>query len=196
LGRAQDLGFLGPGGLDDKVDHALAFGPLLPAGSADGPPEVLDLGSGGGLPALPLAVARPTERWVLVDSMARRTAFLAEAVARLGLEDRVQVRTARAEALPAEWRGRFAAVTARGFGRPAVLAECAAPWLRVGGALVVSEPPGGRPERWPDAGLDQLGLTRDLLVTGPPSFARLRQAEPCPPRFPRRLGVPAKRPLW
>ena len=58
----------------------------------------------------------------------------------------------------AEWRGGFDLVTARSFGAPAVVAECGAPFLRVGGRLVVSEPPSDGPTRWPVEGLAAVGL--------------------------------------
>jgi 16S rRNA (guanine527-N7)-methyltransferase len=193
LGEAQRLGFIGPGPMSEQFDHALAFAPLLPdEPGLDG----LDLGSGGGLPALPLVIVRPDIRWTLVDAMIRRTDFLRGAVAALALDDRVTVVTSRAEELPAAWRGRFDLATARAFGRPAVVAECAAPWLRVGGALVVSEPPGGGRDRWPVAGLELLGLAVECSVEGPPALVRLRQRAACAATYPRRTGVPAKRPLW
>ena len=66
----------------------------------------------------------------------------------------------------------------------------------VGGLLVVSEPPGGEPARWPIAGLQLLGLAPESFVVGPPAFACHRQVSLCPDRYPRRTGVPAKRPLW
>ena len=99
------------------------------------------------------------------------------------------------------WRGGFDGVLARSFGRPAVVAECAAPFLKVGGWLVVSEPPahdGGTQgdERWPHEGLRQLGLVPSDPARGEFAFQVLRQAEPCPERFPRRNGVPAKKPLF
>jgi 16S rRNA (guanine527-N7)-methyltransferase len=193
LREAQRRGFLGPGPLTEQLDHALAFLGVIPVEVGS---EGLDLGSGGGLPALPLAVARPDVRWTLVDAMAKRTEFLVEAVATLELEQRVAIVTSRAEVLSPSWRGRFDLVTARGFGRPAVLAECASPWLRIGGVLVVSEPPGGDPDRWPAERVGEVGLELDLAVVGPPSFVRLRQTALCPSAFPRRIGIPAKRPLW
>ena len=162
------------------------------------PDVALDLGSGGGLPGLVLAVAFPTTRWVLLDSRQRSGEFLAEAVGRLGIADRVEVVVTRAEDLgrDAAHRGRYGLVTARGFGPPGVTAECASPLLAVGGRLVVSEPPDSG-ERWPSAGLAEFGLRlsnrRDL---GEAHFAVLEQDEPCPARFPRRSGMPAKRPRF
>jgi 16S rRNA (guanine527-N7)-methyltransferase len=137
----------------------------------------------------------------LIESSARRAAFLRRAADRLGLGARVRVLEERAESCGrAEGqRGSFDGVTARSFGRPAVVAECAAPLLRPGGWLLVSEPPSGdRPEssRWPEEPLRQLGLVPEEPVHEEFEYQLLRQREPCPDRFPRRIGVPAKRPLF
>ena len=150
------------------------------------------------MPGLVLATALPDWRWDLVEAGARRAAFLERAVQELGLLDRVRVRHLRAEELgrtDAE-RGRADAVTARSFGPPAVTAECGAPLLRPGGVLVVSEPPDGAGDRWPADGLATVGLAVAERRPGPPAVAVLVQDGPCPPRFPRRPGIPAKRPLW
>ena len=186
--------YLGPGPLEAQVAHARAFLRLWRAES-DAPS--LDLGSGGGLPGLVLALDRPCSRWVLVDANARKTAFLSWACLALGLLDRVSVVTGRAEELGRDLahRGHYSTVVARSFARPPAVAECAAPLLRVGGVLLVSEPPEER-QRWPVSGLEQLGLV--VLQTEPatPRIVALEQQRLCPERFPRRGGVPAKRPLW
>jgi 16S rRNA (guanine527-N7)-methyltransferase len=186
LEEARALGFLGPGDVVFHVEHAQAYLPALVGVTG----AALDLGAGGGVPGLVLAAARADLSWVFLDAIQKRTAFLARAVATLGLE--VEVRTGRAEDVP-ELRGRFDAVVARSFGSPAVTAECAAPLLRVGGVLVVSEPPAAH-DRWTGAAI--LGLEGPTLLEGPPNLAVLRQRTPCPPTYPRRTGVPAKRPLW
>jgi len=150
------------------------------------------------VPGLVLAAALADWTWDLVESGARRAAFLERAVRDLGFEGRVRVRHLRAEDLgrtPAERAGADA-VTARSFGPPAVTAECAAPLLRPGGVLVVSEPPVVAADRWPAAGLDVLALGRAARRPGPPALVVLRQEAPCPARYPRRAGLPAKRPLW
>ena len=188
LEEARELGFLGPGPITFHVEHARAY--LAPLEEVTG--HALDLGAGGGVPGLVLALERPDLTWTFLDGMQKRTAFLERAVARLGLPN-VTVRTARAEEVP-ELRATFDAVVARSFAAPPVTAECAAPLLRVGGRLIVSEPPGGGPDRW--AGADQLGLGLPAAVPGPPALVVLVQTHPCPDRFPRRTGVPAKRPLW
>jgi 16S rRNA (guanine527-N7)-methyltransferase len=192
LERSRALGFLGPGPVTEQRRHAEAF-----LDAIDGfPRRALDLGAGGGLPGLVLAAARPEWTWVFLDAMAKRTSFLAAEVEALGLTDRVDVWTGRAEVLATAARSSFDLVVARSFGPPAVTAESAAPFLAVGGQLVVSEPPGSVGERWPAAGLRQLGLEVDAIVPGPPTLVRLRQVVSCPERFPRRVGAAAKRPLF
>jgi 16S rRNA (guanine527-N7)-methyltransferase len=203
LERAQALGFIGGTDIDPHVDHALGFaavlGPTLPA-------TALDLGSGGGLPGLVLASLWPATSWWLVDASERRSRFLAEAVAELAWGDRVTIIRGRAEELARrpELRARMELVTARSFGSPAVTAECAAGFLTVGGRLIVSEPPSAVTSpsaviRWPASGLAELNLeavTQDSRQSGPGTYQVLRLADHCPDRYPRRVGIPAKRPLF
>lgn len=180
----------------DHIEHAKAFLSAL-----QGVPEgrSLDLGTGGGIPGLVLARARPRALWVLLDANVRRTDFLHRAVVALDMASRVEVLTGRAEDVVRrpEHRGTFQLVVARSFARPAVVAECGAPLLAVGGQLVVSEPPSGEGAgRWPEDGLRALGLRLAATTGAAPHLAVLRQERPCPERFPRRVGIPAKRPLW
>ncbi|HEX7134245.1 MAG TPA: RsmG family class I SAM-dependent methyltransferase, partial [Iamia sp.] len=154
----------------------------------------------GGVPGLVLAVeAWPRARMTLLDASQRRCTYLELCVADLALGDRVDVLWARAEEAGRDpgRRGGADAVVARSFGPPAATAECAAPLLRVGGALVVSEPPGGSGDRWDVEGLARLGLVRETTeVVEGATFTRLRQVEVCPDTYPRRPGVPARRPLF
>lgn len=197
--RSRELGFLGPGEVDQHVHHAQAF--LAPLAAVGEGGRVLDLGSGGGVPGLVLAVRRPDLDVVLLDAMSRRCTFLEAAAAELGLAGRVRVVCERSEvaARDPELRGTFDVVVARSFAAPPVTAECAAGFLRVGGRLLVSEPPDHTgEERWPAAPLDELGLTvgRRWSVEGAATIQELRSVRPCPERYPRRVGVPAKRPLY
>ncbi len=200
LREAQQQGFLGPTEIDEQVEHSRAFAAVLQEESgAQAPGPWIDLGPGGGLPGLVVADTYPEHHLVLVEGSVRRAAFLEEAVGRLGWSDRVEVVAERAELAGRrpELRGAASAVLARSFGPPPVVAECAAPLLSVGGMAIVSEPPGGpHVERWSPSGLDALGMRARRWVSGPPSFVVLEQVTPCPARFPRRTGVPTKRPLW
>ena len=154
LERARTAGFLGPGPLRSHTDHARAFEHQLPSGGTN----LLDLGSGGGVPGIPIFVRNPELSGVLLDASEKRCAFLQWAVAELGLADRVAVERGRAEDLGhhADLRHRFDVVTCRGFGPPAATVEGAVGFLAPGGLLVISEPPGGR--SWSSEGLKAVGL--------------------------------------
>lgn len=191
LERARTLGFLGPGPVQRHVEHATGFLRALEATRG----TVIDLGSGGGVPGLIIGVARPDLTLVLVDASAARCRFLEGAVDQLALH--ATVVEGRAELIGrGSRRGTAAAVVARSFGSPAVTAECAAPLLRVGGLLVVSEPPAPDPSRWPADGLAPLGMEVGPRSPGSPFVQVLRQVVPCPAGFPRRDGLPTKRPLF
>jgi 16S rRNA (guanine527-N7)-methyltransferase len=207
LERARAAGFLGPGPIEEHWRHSLAFADAwshrtcapgsLRGTHGTGPSQVLDLGSGGGLPGLVLATAWPASQLTLLDSNERRTRFLTEAVRQLGWSDRVEIVRARAEeAGRTSLRSGFDLVVSRSFGPPAVTAECGRPFLELGGVLAVAEPPGGAPDRWPPSGLEQLGLQLDRLFNGPPTIQLLLAVTALGQRFPRRTGLPGKRPLW
>jgi 16S rRNA (guanine527-N7)-methyltransferase len=194
LGEARDLGFLGPGPVAPQITHARGFA----ATQARAPESFLDLGSGGGLPGLVLALTWPNAAGVLLEAMARRAEFLERASHRLGLSDRIRVRNDRAEtaARDAGLREQFELVTARSFGPPAVTAECAVGFLRLDGRLVVSEPPEDDPLRWPAAPLGSLGLYVCRHAGPDARFVVLERRGTLPDTIPRRVGVPNKRPLW
>jgi 16S rRNA (guanine527-N7)-methyltransferase len=213
LHRSRDWGFLGDGPLDVHISHARGFAAVLhrdevSSGScsaeeaADGP--WLDLGSGGGIPGLVLANEWPHRRAVLLDSNERRAQFLTQVLETEGWQQRAEVETARAEEAGRResLRGAFSLVVARSFGSPSVTAECGAPFLCRGGVLIVSEPPvdtttdDQSDARWPAEPLAELGLERVGLFRSTFGYQVLRQVKQCPDRFPRRVGVPGKRPLY
>jgi 16S rRNA (guanine527-N7)-methyltransferase len=161
----------------------------------------LDLGSGPGMPGLPLAVALPETTFVLLESAARKCLFLERTAAACGVNN-VEIVHRRAESYD-EGLGRHDLVTARAVGRLDVTAEYAAPLLQVGGALVAW---GGR--RSSEAEVAAEDAARELGLGG----LEVRHVEPfpqaqnrylhliskvrdTPSRFPRRPGVAAKRPL-
>lgn len=177
---------------------SLAALPLLPPSVG----RALDLGSGGGVPGIVLALARPDLRWTLVDSAGKKAEALRSFVAALGLAN-VEVLADRAELLGrGPSRESFDLVTARACAALPVLAEYALPLLRVGGTLIAWKGPisadeltagafasdllgGGAPEERP-SGVPALGDHRFVLV------AKVRAT---PSGWPRRPGVPARRPL-
>jgi 16S rRNA (guanine527-N7)-methyltransferase len=204
LDRSRELGFLGPGPVLDQLEHSRAFAELLGPFSGN----FLDLGAGGGLPGLVLLATWPQATAVLVDAQEKRCTFLRAVIADLGWTERSEVRCGRAEVLARDpmLRARFALVVARGFGPPAATAECAVGFLAPGGVLAVTEPPDhdeqtgsapGKPERWPAAGLAGLGMSpAEILRSERAGAARMVRTGELDDRWPRRDGVPGKRPLW
>jgi 16S rRNA (guanine527-N7)-methyltransferase len=197
LERARERGFLGPGPVETHLEHAAALAATVGPRFAG---RFLDLGSGAGVPGLALALAWPEATGTLLDSRRRRCAFVEAALLELGIAGRVGVACGRAEELARrpERRGRYDLLVARGFGAPAPTAECAVGFLQAGGKLVVSEPPGeASPDRWPAEGLAELGLGGPELEGAEGArFAILTLRERAGERWPRRTGVPTKRPLW
>ena len=194
LEQSRALGFLGPGPIRDHIDHALAYVPWV-----QGRSRILDLGSGGGVPGLVLAMVLPETSFVLVDASRKRCDFLENAVHDLGVENRVEVANGRAEDLARlpRLRHAFDAVVARSFGPPAVVAECSVGFLVTGGRLVVSEPPTDSDERWNSSRLELLGLVSISGSRDSGVGLRILQTERlCNERYPRRNGIPAKRPLF
>ncbi len=184
--------------VDDHLADALVALELEVVRAAE---SVADLGSGSGIPGLPLAIAKPSARVWLVESNRRRCAFLERAAHACALGN-VSVIQSRAES----WGGglgRCQLVTARALDSLAVVAEYAAPLLRVGGALVAWR--GERDER-AEAGAaraaSELGLELyEVRRVRPYRDARQRhlhvmlKVRQTPPRFPRREGMARKRPL-
>lgn len=201
LSESRRRGLVGPSEIEDQVSHSRGFSAFIQEGS-----KVLDLGSGGGLPGMVLAVGRPDLQLTLLDASLRRTRFLTWAVERLEAGDRVSVVHGRAEeaGLLDTMRERFDVVVSRSFGPPAVAAECARPFLVDGGTMVVSNPPRSESSdlRWPPEGLATLGLMHLGMpdvnpgVDAAHDFSVLEAFGSCPPLLPRRPGVPARKPAF
>jgi 16S rRNA (guanine527-N7)-methyltransferase len=162
---------------------------------------IADLGAGAGLPGLPLAIALPQSRVVLVESSSRKCEFIERAVAECRLTNAAVV-NARAEEWP-DGLTRFDLVTARALAPLDVVVEYAAPLLRIGGSLVAWR---GRREADAEAAATraagQLGLEPgDVRWVRPYPSAQHRHLHlmskvmDTPPGFPRRPGMAMKRPL-
>lgn len=194
LEASQVRGFLGPGPVREHIEHSQAF-----LAAVAPPARALDLGSGGGVPGLVLAVTWADAELVLLDAQLRRVRFLQEAVEALDLVGRVAVVHGRAEELARDeaHRGRYDVVTARSFGPPAITAECGAGLLVEGGALLVSAPPSGDAERWPAEGLAAVGLVDAGLVEGPHGGVRVLRSVGGPlDTVPRRSAAMVRSPRF
>lgn len=147
-------GAIGERSLPAAVLHADEYAAAVPATAR----QVADLGSGGGLPGLVVAVRCPWVALVLVERRTTRADMLRRAVRALDLDDQVEVLAEDVRLLAETRPNSFDVVTARSFAGPAVTARWAAALLRPGGLLLVSEPPQDDPQRWPEALLQRLGL--------------------------------------
>lgn len=165
---------------------------------------VIDVGTGGGFPGLPLRLLYPEMHLTLVESIAKKTAFLSLVVQELGL-DNVQVVTGRAEDVgqdPAH-REKYDWAVARAVAGLPVLAEYLLPLVRVGG-FMLAQKGATAPEELEAAApaLEVLGgKFKELIPVSLPDVEGVRylvvveKVAPTPPKYPRRAGMPAKRPL-
>lgn len=198
LEESRARGFLGPNAIEPHFTHSLGFALCWEEREPAPPNCFLDLGSGGGLPGLYLL-----DRWrcpaVFTDSMIKRANFLEEVLQWEDAPTNGRVITGRVEetARIPELVEDFDLVTARSFGPPAVTAECGAQFLRIGGVLIVSEPPEDTDhDRWNAPNLADLGLVAEGRVRHGAAYQVLRKTHSTPSEYPRSIGTPRKRPLF
>ena len=172
---------------------------LIPAGV-----RVADIGTGAGVPGIPLAIMRPDLRVVLVDSLRKRTVFLTEAVERLELAN-VEVVWSRAEDLghKPDFRERFDVVLARAVASLNVLTELCLPLVKKGGAFLALKGPRAQEElAQAQAAIALLGgggatLLEAELPIQPEvrAILQIHKRKPTPAKFPRKAGLPERTPL-
>jgi 16S rRNA (guanine527-N7)-methyltransferase len=163
--------------------------------------KLVDVGSGGGLPGLPLKIARPGLRLTLVEADQAKAAFLVRACAALGLQD-VEVLAMRAEILGQDprYRESFDVAVARALAPMPVLAELCLPLVKVGGRLLAQKT-GSEDLDGAVRAIDAVGGALNRVVAAPSSARRagtvviVDKVRTTPPTYPRRPGVPARKPL-
>ena len=180
---------------------ALREAGILKAGES---PAIVDIGSGAGIPGIPMHIADPSLALTLVESHGRRCEFLETAIDELAL-DGVAVRRMRAEEAgrDPELRESFDLAVARAVAPLPVLVEYALPLLRPGGLLAAPKGSRARDElSEAEAAIETLGghvLTPLPLSLPEGAVAQIvvlvRRSGPMPERYPRRPGIPSKRPL-
>ncbi len=168
------------------------------------PLSVIDVGSGAGFPGLPLKIALPDIRLTLLESTGKKTAFLQHIVEVLGLTG-VTVLTARAEKAGQEvtHREQYDVAVARAVSSLPVLAEYTLPLVKAGGRVIVQK--GQSPAAEVKDASRALGIlggqVGQILPVTVPGLAAARHLvviqknKPTPEQYPRRPGLPAKRPL-
>ncbi len=165
--------------------------------------RIVDIGTGAGLPGLPIKIALPGCHMALLDSHGKRCTFMREVIEAMGLRG-AEVLEGRAEDLGRDesLRGTFDLVIARAVAPLPVLLEYAIPFATVGGHLAATKGSAASAEI-ADSGraLDELQAEiADVVPFEPPQGLRqslviVRKVRPTPDRFPRRPGIPTKRPI-
>lgn len=175
---------------------SLSLLPHVPVGAL----HLLDIGSGGGVPGLALAIARPDFHVTLLDATAKKVRFLSETADALDMEN-VSAIQGRAEELARDrhHRERYDAVTARAVARLVTLAELSLPFLSVGGRAIL--PKGSAAAEELDEARYAIGLlggrTQPLAETSieGTTLVIIDKRKPTPQAYPRNTGVAHKHPL-
>jgi len=206
LQRYAQLVTAGPHGLLSTNDLARIDEHIVDAltglAELEGCTSLVDIGTGGGLPGIPLAISMPNAAIHLVESVGWKTNFLAESVTALHISDRVTVHNARAEDIvDVIGRESLDAAVARAVAAPAVIAEYLAPFVRVGGKLLAWSTATSALEAEQLGVIEQLGLAAPIVV----SAASLLRADgvliawnkvaATADRYPRRAGVAKRKPF-
>ena len=171
-------------------------------------PSIVDVGSGAGFPGLAAAIAMPAAKVTLLDSLAKRCAFLRETAAQLGLANVTVVNARAEEACRSELRAAFDVAASRAVAKLPVLCELCMPFLRTGGAFyamksrhaeaelesaatAIKKLGGGEVSRFdydlPPFRGEEAGIALSIFV--------VPKAADTPAAYPRSFGAIKKRPL-
>lgn len=166
--------------------------------------KILDVGTGGGFPGIPLKIVNPNSKITLLDSLNKRIKFLNEVIKELNLKD-IDAIHGRAEdfATQAEYREQFDGVVSRAVANMAVLSEFCLPYVKVGGYFVALKGPsideeldqakkaisilGGKIEKVMDVTVEGSDLKHNLVV--------VKKVKSTPKKYPRKAGMVTKSPL-
>lgn len=187
-----------------RTKHFLDSFSCVLAWGANPPRRVVDIGTGAGFPGIPLKVLYPGMRLTLVESVGKKAMFCQHIVRILGLEN-VDVLRARAEEIgqSPEHREKYDWGLARAVAKMEVLAEYLLPLVQVGGAMVAQKGESGLAEaQSAERAMKMLGgRLRQVVQVNLPGVADDRylvivdKSAATPPKYPRKAGIPAKKPL-
>ena len=187
--------------ITDKSDVArkhfadsLAAEPYLPRCAA-----VIDVGTGAGFPGVPLLIVRPDLKLTLLDALNKRLVFLEAVCAALGLEAELVHLRAEDAGRDARYRGRFDAALTRAVAALPVLVELTVPLVRVGGLAIAYKGDAAEELTQSRAALHLLHAKARVEPIASDYGARtlvlIEKAAPTPDTYPRRAGLPEKKPL-
>ena len=166
--------------------------------------RVIDVGTGAGLPGIPLKIARPDIILTLLEATIKKTRFLQHVIDKLGLRD-IEIITGRAEEIAhkTEYREKYDLVISRAVAELPVLVELALPFCVTGGIFIAYKKgnieleirlaaraiaeAGGRLNDIKPIEIDELKEGRKLVI--------IDKVKSTPEKYPRRAGIPSKRPL-
>ena len=165
--------------------------------------SVIDIGTGAGLPGIPMKIVRPNMKVVLLDSLMKRVNFLNEVIAKLGLDDIKAIHGRAEDYGKAEYRECFDVAVSRAVANMTLLTELCMPFVKVGGYFVAMKGPGadaeiadakaaiamlgGKLEQVIEVEIEESDLKHNLVI--------VKKIKPTPQQFPRKPGVAAKKPL-
>jgi 16S rRNA (guanine527-N7)-methyltransferase len=191
---------------DDEIDikHFLDSISVLMDGTVKGNEKIIDIGTGGGFPGIPIKILKPDTQVVLLDGLNKRLKFLNEVIETLKLDD-IETVHGRAEELgrKKEYREQFDIAVSRAVASLNTLSEYCLPFVKVGGYFIAMKGPevddeiieakkaieklGGEIEKRVDIELPFSDITHNLLF--------IKKTKETPKVYPRGAGNPKKKPL-
>ena len=172
--------------------------------------SMIDVGTGAGFPGIPLKIVRPDLNITLLDSLNKRVGFLNEIISSIHLEDTegdIQAIHGRAEELSRSslYRGQYDFAVSRAVSNISVISEYCIPFLKVNGIFAAYKSGGFAEEKLLyENGIKKLNaeidFTKEFQITGANetadrTFVIIRKTDLTPDQYPRRSGIPEKRPL-
>jgi 16S rRNA (guanine527-N7)-methyltransferase len=166
--------------------------------------RMIDIGSGAGFPGVPLKLVCPAVRLTLLEATGKKVSFLEDLIKRLSLQMVTAIKgRAEEKAHDPAHREQYDLVLARAVAELPVTVEYMLPFCKVGGWAVAQKGEAGAAEAWAaQRAISLLGgeLRRVVAVELPRlpedrSLVVVKKASPTPPTYPRRSGIPRKRPL-